>query len=104
MLEYTMYSYNLIILNKKPHMLSIFFKQTLSWPKYSMHVIVLCQNLSCSGCGPWAMACISKSNFVAWSNTYKKQNMLGGPGRACAQVAHSTIRATSSALEFSHLK
>ena len=67
MLEYTIYSYNLIILTdrslvKKPHMLSIFSKQTLSWPKYSIHVIVLCQNLTFSGCGTWAMARISKSN------------------------------------------
>ena len=29
--------------------------------------------------------------------------MLGGPSRAGAQVAHSTICATSSALEFSFL-
>ena len=62
MLEYTIYSYNIIILNKKPHMLSIFSKQTLSWPKYSMHVIVLCQNLTCLGCGPWVKVRISKSN------------------------------------------
>ena len=56
MLEYTIYSYNFIILIhrslvKKPHMLSIFSKQTLSWPKYSMHVIVLCQNLTCRPIG-----------------------------------------------------
>ena len=67
MLEYTIYSYNFIILIhrslvKKPHMLSIFSRQTLSWPKYSMHVIVLCQKLTCLGCGPWAKARISKSN------------------------------------------
>ena len=51
--------------------------------------------------GPWHA--LAKATHVAWSNTYKKQSMLGGPGRACAEVAHAhyTIRPTSSALEFS---